>query len=180
MELAATPQWTRETTWRQGHVLPFVAIKALGLHHSESTENTCVVVISHDCDLANDNLASEPDVEIIIGRVVPDLNGSFALGKAPRTHHLDVIKDGVSLIVELIATCKRSIPKSVLAAYRPDESIALAQGGLKVLRNWLAIRYNRGAFPDTFVNLINAGKFSAKLSKLLEHHGKIISTVFSM
>ena len=49
------PQWSRKTPWRQGHVLCAKARAATGLSHADA-DATCVVVISHDCDVANDDL----------------------------------------------------------------------------------------------------------------------------
>jgi hypothetical protein len=47
------------------------AAHELGLMHSEAPDDTCVVVISHDCDLAND-IDIEPEVELIPGRILPE------------------------------------------------------------------------------------------------------------
>ena len=74
--------WTRDTPWRQGHVLTAEATQALGLSHPETPDSTCVVVISHDCDLANHDLQVEPHVEIIIGRHLPEGNGNYFWAKA--------------------------------------------------------------------------------------------------
>ena len=87
------PQWSRETPWRQGHVLCAKARVALELRHADA-DATCVVVISHDCDLASDDLDAEPHVEVIIGRVVSAPNGNFSWGKAPRTLHLPMQRNG--------------------------------------------------------------------------------------
>jgi hypothetical protein len=85
--------WTRDTPWRQGHVLTAEAAQALGLSHPESPDSTCVVVISHDCDLANDVLQIEPDVEVIVGRSVPKGDGNYFWAKAPRTLHIETGMD---------------------------------------------------------------------------------------
>ena len=79
--------WTRETPWRQGHVLPQEAVEALGFAHTNLPEATCVIVISHDCDIANDDLSAEPDVEVIIGCLPTTTNGNFSWEKTPRTLH---------------------------------------------------------------------------------------------
>src|SRR4051812_37455561 len=113
------PQWSRETLWRQGHVLDANARDAIQLRHEDGAA-TCVVVISHDCDLANDNFRAEPDVEVIIGRVVSTSNGNYSWGKAPRTLHLPMLRSGAIVTVELDATKKQLVPKSALAAYAPD------------------------------------------------------------
>ena len=96
--------WTRETPWRQGHVLTMDAMRALGMFHPEKTEDTCVVIISHDCDLANDDLQIEPDVEVIVGRHLPKGDGNYYWAKAPRTLHVKALQNGVVKVVELVAT----------------------------------------------------------------------------
>ena len=80
--------WSRETFWRQGCVLTESTATALGLVHESDPACTCVMVVSHDCDLANDNLVTEPDVEAIVGRTVDKEVGNYAWAKAPRTLHL--------------------------------------------------------------------------------------------
>ncbi len=173
-----TLAWTRDTTWRQGQVLSVDALDAIGLRHGTEPDATCVVVISHDCDLANDNLASEPSVEIILGRVVPKANGNFAWGKAPRTLHLEMLHNGQPVVVELVATQKQQISKSQLAAFSRDPAFHLDSRMLSVLRNWLAVRYRRAAFPDPFVERMESTKLDTKLARLLEPYGNVISSIF--
>ena len=90
-----TATWTRDTPWRQGHLLTTEAALALGLSHPESPDSTCVVVISHDCDLANDALHIEPDVEVIVGRRLQKGDGNYFWSKAPRTLHIDTLHNGI-------------------------------------------------------------------------------------
>ncbi len=75
---AATPAWSRRIGWRQGHILPEEAVSALRLG---SDADTLVMVVSHDCDLANTNLDIEPFVEVITGTRLPAQDGvpSFLL-----------------------------------------------------------------------------------------------------
>lgn len=49
---------------------------------------------------------------------------------------------------------------------------------LSILRSWLASRYHRAAFPDTFVNRMNASKAAEKLAKVLQAFGAHISFVY--
>jgi hypothetical protein len=171
------PQWSRETPWRQGHVLCPRALAATGLSHADA-DATCVVVISHDCDLANDDLDDEPDVEVIVGCVVAVPNGSFSWGKAPRKLHLLMERNGAEVTAELVTTCKRLVPKSTLAAFEPDRGFVLDGKGIAVLRSWLSARYKRPAFPDTFVRRMDKTGVGKKLAKKLEPHGALISFVY--
>ena len=174
--MAAT--WTRDTPWRQGHVLTAEAIQALGLSHPETPESTCVVVISHDCDLANDALQIEPDVEVIVGRQLPQGDGNYFWARAPRTLHVDVLRADTPAVVELIATAKALVPKEALAAFAPDTAFSFPGKSLSALRSWLGVRYNRAAFPDPFVDRLSQFKVDKRLQKIIEPVGNLLSAVY--
>lgn len=171
-------QWTRETNWRQGFVLPQAAVQHFSFANAADAAATCVVVISHDCDLANNNLTIEPDVEVIVGRLVPNANGNFTWGKAPRTLHYIAEHAGTQVVIELISTGKRSVLKSELAKFDPDSAFTIGRKELAVLRSWLSSRYKRAAFPDAFVSRMKETKVDSKLAKALENHGELISFVY--
>lgn len=171
----APKPWTRETSWRQGHVLPPEAARHFQLAHVEDHDATCVVVVTHDCDLANDDLDVEPHVEVIVGRTVSSPSGNFTWGKAPRTLHYPMKREGAEAHIELVATAKVQLPKSELAQFEPDSRFHLDGPTLAVLRSWLSVRYNRTAFPDAFVRRMSETKADIKLAKALEAHGKAIS-----
>jgi hypothetical protein len=170
--------WTRDTQWRQGHLLTADAIEALGLSHPETPDSICVVVISHDCDLANDALQIEPDVEVIVGRHLPKGDGNYFWAKAPRTLHVDVLRDDAPAIVELVATAKGFVLKEALAAFAPDTAFSFSGKSLSALRSWLGVRYNRTAFPDPFVDRLTQSKVDKRLAKIIEPIGNLLSAVY--
>lgn len=173
----APSTWTRLTPWRQGQVLPPEALLALSLAPQATIDTACAVVISHDCDLASDNLEAEPNVELIVGQTIEACNGTYSWGKAPRTLHLPMTQQGKARAVELSQTAKVQVPKIKLAEFEPDRNWVMDSKALSTLRSWLASRYCRAAFPDTFVNRMNATKATEKLAKALEPHGQLISFV---
>jgi hypothetical protein len=172
------PQWTRHTNWRQGHVLPREAAARFGLTNAADPGSTCVVVITHDCDLANENLDAEPYVEVIVGRKIATASGNFTWGKSPRTLHYPVQHDGAPATVEVVATEKLALRKCDLAPYEPDPHFTLDGETLAVLRSWLSARYNRAAFADSFVTRMRDTKADAKLAKALEAHGRSVSFTY--
>jgi hypothetical protein len=174
----ASPKWSRTTPWRQGHVLAASTAASLGLAHPQEPAATLVLVIGHDCDLANDNLGHEPDVEVIVGRVVGSLDGNLTWGKAPRTLHLPLKRGNAEVPVELVSTRKTKVPKSDLAAHTPSADYSISGRDLSVLRSWLGARYNRAAFPDTFVTRMRDTKFDTRLAKVLSPRAKLISAVY--
>lgn len=175
--MAGQATWESATPWRQGHVLSAEALAILKLDVPKDGEPVCVV-ISHDCDLANADPAVEPSVEVIVGRVLPAADGNYTWAKAPRTLHISIERSGAPLVVELVATQKQYVPKSAFAEFGPDAAFAMDAKGLAVLRNWLAVRYNRAAFPDTFVRRMSTTKVGEKLAKTLAPHGDLISFTY--
>lgn len=178
MAEGADPIWTRDTPWRQGHLLPSEAVVHLRLATAQAAEDLRVVVISHDCDLANDNLDAEPDVEVLVASAVPALKGNFAWGKSPRTLHLEVQRGGGAEVLELVQTAKCCVPKTELAKFQPRAEHSIDQLSLSTLRSWLGTRYNRAAFADAFVRRLGAAKADQRLAKLLEPSGDLVSFVF--
>ena len=177
--MSVAPQiWMRDTSWRQGSVLAADAIASLGLVHSSPDAQICVVVISHDCDLANDDLQREPDVEVIIGRHPSRIEGNFSWAKAPRTLHVDVLCEDVETPVELIATDKILIPKERLAAFEPDTRYMFSGQSLSVLRSWLGVRYNRAAFPDLFVNKLSEFNTDKKIVRAIGPKAGLLSAIY--
>jgi hypothetical protein len=170
--------WTRDTPWRQGHILTTDAAEALDLFHPEAPDATCVIVISHDCDLANDDLQVEPDAEVIVGRRLDKGNGNYFWAKAPRTLHADALRGGAPVVVELVATSKRLVPKQALAAFTPDTTYSFSGKALSALRSWLAVRYNRAAFPDALVDRMAQSKVDKRLTKIIEPVGNLLSAVY--
>lgn len=171
----APQKWTRETPWRQGHVLRSETASRLDLVNSDA--DACAIVISHDCDLSNDNLATEPQVELIVGKVLPTPNGSFTWGKSPRTLHLQARRGNSPVALELVATKKRLAPKTALAGDTPDTNYFIGPKELEVLQYWLSVRYRRAAFADKFVNRMASTGLDKKLAKRLESY-PIISAVY--
>src|SRR3954454_9772667 len=144
-------QWHRDNPWRQGHLLTLKTARSLGLAHSQSPDDTAVVIISHDCDLAQD-IGIEPECEIIIGRTIAQTDGNFANAKSVRRLHLPYFsaKVGSSIAVELESGAKSALKKELIAAHVPDERMVLRTNELTILQTWLAARYRRSSFSDEF------------------------------
>lgn len=169
-------EWTRNTSWRQGHVLTDEAIMALGLRHHEQPDETVVVVATHNCDLVQ-KPDKEPHVEVIIGRKITAPNGSNTNAKNARTLDIE-FKGEQPWYAEFVITEKRSIPKNELVNFLPATSGRLAPSSLAIFQAWLAARYRRSAFPDEFVRRLQDPKLDKKIAKALEPSGEMITAVF--
>lgn len=110
-------------------------------------------LISHDCDLAND---AEAAVEVIVAETVvrgPRPDPQFTYAKNPRRLHLPYIMgpDAEPLVLELQHQQKRILPRpGFLGGAVRDQAAALVSEAKRVLKQWLAARYGRPAFPDAF------------------------------
>src|SRR5579883_3521016 len=111
-------EWLRDTPWRQGRILSAESAKQLGLAYPDPSQEPVVVVISHDCDLAQP-IDKEPNCEAIVGRTVDKLDGNFAWAKTARRLHLPFSDGPTKIIGEFSALDKIVISKAALADHLP-------------------------------------------------------------
>lgn len=141
----------RGTDWRQGDLLTCEAAAALELV-GVTDQGRRVVVITHDCDLPHE---SEFYVEVVVAELVvkdPKPDPQLTYAKNPRRLHLVYEgTDAAPLILELRHGDRRSVPKSDFAQRADkDNRLVLAVDAKRALKQWLAARYGRPAFPNAF------------------------------
>lgn len=168
-------EWSRETSWRQGSVLPDDLNKYLSLKND--FEDKISIVVSHDCDIAQvpDN---EPTIEILVGQYVEQLNGAFTNTKNPRKLHIQVNTFQGIKFAEFVAVDKFSIDKMVFMSFEPSKTDNIDSQTMTVLRRWLGIRYTRFAFPDAFDRRLKSNNLDKKIAKALTKHGTAITAIF--
>lgn len=170
-------EWNRNTPWRQGHLLSQDAITALGLRHAARSEQTVVIVASHDCDLAQAP-EGEPKIEVVVGCRVTDKDGNCTHAKNARKLHVEFV-GGDTFWAEFEATAKSSIEKLKLNAFHPRSDAHLTSENHAIFQMWLASRYRRSAFPDEFERrLTRETKLADKIAKAVRPHGELITGVF--
>jgi len=170
-------EWNRDTPWRQGHLLGSDAVAALGLRHAAEPEQTLVIVASHDCDLAQ-HPDGEPVVEVVVGRLLTDKDGTYVHAKSARKLHVEFA--GASACWgEFEATAKVAIDKWALNEFTPRADANLSPENQATFQMWLAGRYRRSAFPDEFERrLTRESKLHEKIAKAVKPHGDLIAGVF--
>lgn len=168
--------WGRDTPWRQGHILSDQAITALGLILEAQTKQVAIVV-SHDCDLAQDP-SIEPTVEVIVGHRITNENGNFTYAKNARRLHLTFSSGIEHLVVDIKAHSKFQVPKHQLSAYQPINSIRLTPNERNILQRWLAARYRRSAFPDEFDRRLESTGIRDRLIKILKSTSSMIAAIY--
>jgi hypothetical protein len=140
--------WTRNTLWRQGSILAHKDFQTVV--PTAPADADVAVAISHDCDIANDNLETEPCIEFIFASCQEQLNGNCTYGKNPRTLHLEYKREGEVTFLELLATRKITALKTSLINVEPDPNYELVTSH-QILQSWLAARYRRHALPNSLV-----------------------------
>jgi hypothetical protein len=168
--------WGRDTPWRQGHVLPDDAAEAVGVL-TEAPTGAVAIVVSHDCDLAQDP-SVEPRVEVIVGRRITTANGNFTYAKNARRLHLTFSGGAEHLTAELEASRKSPVAKDQLAEYEPIETVRLTPIEHNILQRWLAARYRRSAFPDEFDRRLERTGVRDRLSNILKSAGALIAAIY--
>ena len=170
-------EWNRDTPWRQGHLLGSDAVAALGLSHAVEPERTLVIVASHDCDLTQ-HPDGEPVVEVVVGRLLTDKDGTYVHAKSARKLHIEFA--GASACWgEFEANAKVNIDKWTLNEFKPRTDATPLPENLATFQMWLASRYRRSAFPDEFERrLTREAKLHEKIAKAVKSHGELIAGVF--
>lgn len=172
----------RDTDWRQGDLLTQEASNMLPTLNGLVSKNQRVVVITHDCDLPH---VGETLVEVIVADVVTEANPQFAFAKNPRKLHLGYEIEGVgSFVIELRHTERRAVSKEEFEKYAArDGNTSLTADAKRALKQWLAARYGRPAFPNGFEDRLRK-TISAKntverqIGKILEPEAKHLVGLF--
>ena len=143
-----------------------------------------VVVITHDCDLPHEG---ELCVEVIVAELVvkdPKPDPQLAYAKNPRRLHLAYeCTDAAPLILELRHRDRRSVPRGEFTERAvKDTSITLPIDAKRPLKQWLAARYGRPAFPNAFEQRLRklSGKRTVEqmIAKILELDPKHLVGLF--
>ncbi len=166
-------EWERtKVSWRQGHLLSSTDALRLGLVLTEFPDTTLALVISHDCDIAND-VTREPTVEIILGHLLNQTNPNLVFAKNPRILELP-FQGSPNFYAEFNIHDRCVLSKSELKQCQPYTAI-LQPNNLRILRSWLAARYDRPAFPDNFDQALKDAKLHIKLASLGKTYGHFVS-----
>jgi hypothetical protein len=155
--------WSRNTSWKQGSILASKDFLAIGL--PPYCPYPLAMVVSHDCDIANDRLDVEPFVEFVLARNIVEQNGNYTNGKNPRILHLSYKCQKDDIFLEVLASDKFTVEKSILENIQPDETYELISSH-QILQSWLAARYRRHALPNSLVDRLR------EVFKYIEKEGK--------
>lgn len=143
----------READWQQGSVCCEADVPALLLapaHPRLSCQpGDWWVVVTQTCDVLQGDLEKEPEVELLrLSHQRPEVHSSLGWTQHPRFIQLEQSLPGQKLYA-----CVHDrvwVPRERLDSLRPDAARKLAHQDIRMLAKWLASRYLRVAYPDTF------------------------------
>ncbi|TVU68693.1 hypothetical protein [Cobetia crustatorum] len=152
----------KEKGWCQGSILQDGAL----LEQDNPKREAFGVVISQSCDIVNNNLETEPYVEVLIATITTDVVASLMYGKNPRVLHVYLQKlSGDPIVLELKPWKKVLISREEFINRKPADDCFLNKSDVIVVKTWMANRYIRGALPDDFNNMISEKSFRRKWEK---------------
>ncbi len=164
--------------WRQGSLLTPDSSIELGLCEKNANDRY-VIIISHDCDLASEK---ETHIEVIVGRKVEKPDSRCAHARNVRCLQITYEKTDSSqeTCIELTHSQRKLIKKELFVQKANlDLSLGLSPNEKIILKQWLAARYGRPAFPNSFENRLRKDKnLEKKLSKILTPANSHIDGVF--
>ena len=150
--------------WRQGSIIRASDITRLEVPNRKIYDDTqhLMIVASQSCDIANNDIDSEPFIELSVAIIVENLNGNYTFNKNPRILHTTLqvraeapnISDQIH--IELKAFEKFPIRKQLFDTLTPDPNRLLVNKHLDGYISWLAARYSRPDLPTEFNNRINS------------------------
>lgn len=160
-----------ENGWRQGSILKDEdAAELANLCGLEPKFEYYVVVASQSCDIANDSLVLEPNVEVyFVQGGLDSLNGNYRHNKNARILHTRFIQRVGSntlseeKLIEIKAFDKQFIAKAWFSERSPDDARLFEDYDLRHFSDWLAARYSRPALPSEFNRRIDKADRKGKL-----------------
>ncbi|MCI0675771.1 MAG: hypothetical protein L0Y42_08355 [Phycisphaerales bacterium] len=109
-----------------------------------------LIVISHDCDVLNQSITVEPQVELLKAIRSESQDGNIRFGKNPRRYEFDVVVGGNAVPHTINVNDRYSVPRDWLSHCGPDGTRKIDSQTVRSLAAWLARRYTRAAFPTAF------------------------------
>lgn len=179
----------RANGWSQGHILsPAVAEAARTCgdqrwpqHLNIDTARDWLVIVSHPCDVRNRRPGKEPTAEVLLARPYSNqkdkLHSTFTHGKNSRRYDFEGGCEASPIKLTAAAYERFPINRMVLADAPPDPQRTLDGETIKVLREWIAKRYIRQAFPDAFDQAADAVKAKDKVDDYLIRHRRTLTVV---
>lgn len=161
----------QDNDWRQGVIIPASEV-AEHLPANITHEDCSLVVVSQSCDIIHHSLENEPHAVFLVLRPETEAQLGFRCGKHPRLIHLT---SDTGEVYSAQACQQVFIPREALASVSLTGSDKILGEELRILCDWLAKRYTRIAFPDSFNNQVASRQ--DKIQKLIKKNHEVFSEI---
>ena len=180
-EVADIAEQIRAHGWKQGCLISpkntaKIVAATIDSFDKDTSTDTWLVVIIQDCDLVR-KIENEPYVELLALQKLSGNPNNPMRGHSARKLHL-ALEDANGIVwFECNIHDRFRIKKASLLEIDCDPALAFSENELRLLRQWLARRYARAAFPDHFENHLKSTSGSVK-NLFKSAAAKLISTVY--
>ncbi len=165
--------------WRQGSVLG----DALTAELTEADKLPIFpgkgqwIIVSHDCDVTNGSFENEPNVELIYARSLSDdeADGNQNWAKNTRLLQFESNTPTGPVVYGCDIHQRVVVNRDILANHKPS-SVQIESETIGLIANWLAKRYRRAAFADSFNN--RTARAARKIRDKAKKKGKWISGIY--
>lgn len=163
--------------------LQWVTVEAEALReHCDGIElkEEFYVLATQSCDLAHGDFDSEPLVEFIGFSIVDKVQPEFANASNSRVLHVEMPVSGEAKSIGFFIRERFFLQRELLERFSPTNPFQLSGHICIQLTTWLAARYYRPSFSDEFNDHWKkvSGKIKAKVKKLYDRFGDVITGVF--
>lgn len=153
---SVNPDIMKKNNWFQGAIITGEIKDRLvqaGRSHAER-ETDALILLSQTCDLLHRELKAEPYAEFLCAYRIDVFDSSIAFGKSSRKLCLHVRTIGIfTMYFYDRLVIDRQILEEIVNN-SPEQ--CLDHEALTILIDWISSKYTRPAFPDTFIQRINA------------------------
>jgi hypothetical protein len=143
---------------------------------TDTSSDVWLVVLTQDCDLVR-VVKDEPFVELLAIQKLPKKPENPMRGQSARYLHLVLDVEHETHWFDCNIHDRFRIDKESLCQLDCDTTLFFEEKELRLLRQWLARRYTRAAFPDHFETYLASTKGKVK-SLFKSQEAKLISTVY--
>lgn len=171
----------RAEGWKQGCLIhpnnaEQITSASIDFYNKDPSSDTWLVVLTQDCDLVR-NIGVEPFVEILAIQKLSNVPNNVMRGQSARFLHLAINIEDEFHWFECNIHDRFRINKESLCGLDCDTALIFEESELRLLRQWLARRYTRAAFPDHFEKYLASTQGRVK-SLFKSPEAKLISTVY--
>lgn len=161
-----------EKGWRQGSVIVPNQLSFLEKLYPQffRDHDWVFIVVTHSCSIVNGSIEEEPYAELVAARITDGPNQEEMYARLPRRLSLEASKeDDTPCYLAFHARDRFVVERKELLDISPDTSVVLSSDALRILKEWLILRFTQTTLPDSFNDRL--ASVSKKFVKVMKQPG---------